>query len=373
MNNTTKTENWTFIKQHSVIERAPESLIGIILLCCIWIVVVNILVFLLLLFNRKSLKHFVTLQLLCLSMTDFLVGATAIPVAMTYYITSAFPSAKTCAGIMFGYIVAQLASLFHVFAICLHRFVTIKYKISSSHNSGEGMVKRILYHILVVWIYICLCRYLTKKWNRINMSKQSPVSTIHGDKSKVTNIGDDHIRTNENTNSPIEVEIASLQHDNRTMRIEGNINCVPNRTQKDKINITNLFQVKTETENKNATAKDPSTAVEANNVNDLSSEFHRQKIEPKCPISPEQRKERDVLCTIGIVLVLMNICITPLNMTLLFDTILDGSLSRKVKFTSMVWALVNSGLNPVVYALKIKAFRDVVRRCMDRCVAMCKS
>ena len=152
MNNTTKTDNWTFIKQHAVIERAPDALTGIILLCCIWIVVVNMLVFLLLLFNRKSLKDFVTLQLLCLSMTDFLVGATAIPVTMTYYITSAFPSAKTCAGIMFGYIVAQLASLFHVFSICLHRFVTIKYQRHSSHNSGERMVKRILYHFLAVWI-----------------------------------------------------------------------------------------------------------------------------------------------------------------------------------------------------------------------------
>ena len=225
-------------------------------------------------------------------------------------------------------------------------------------------------------LYICLFRFLSQKCNRINTSKQSPVSTIRGNKSKVTactNIGGDHIRTNENTNSPIEVEMASLQHDNMTMRIEGNISCVPNRTQKDKINVTNMFQVKPETEIKNATAKEPSTAIETTklNVNDLSSEFPRQMIEPKGSLSPEHKKERDVLCTTGIVLVLLNICITPLNMTLLLDAMLDGSLSRKVKFTFMFWALVNSGLNPVVYVIKMKAFRNVMRRCMGRCVVIC--
>ena len=86
-------------------------------------------------------------------------------------------------------------------------------------------------------------------------------------------------------------------------------------------------------------------------------------------MSGEYRKERDVLCTIGIVLLLLNLCITPLNMTVLLELILDEPLSRKVKFIFMFLALVNSGLNPIVYAIKMKSFRDVVSRYKGKCVA----
>ena len=109
MNNTTDTDNMTVIKRHAITEQATKALIAFILLCCICIVGINALVALVCIclhFNRHSLKHFVNLQLLSLSMTYIHVGITAIPATLTYYITSTFPSAGICAGIMYAYIAA---------------------------------------------------------------------------------------------------------------------------------------------------------------------------------------------------------------------------------------------------------------------------
>ena len=70
---------------------------------------------------------------------------------------------------------------------------------------------------------------------------------------------------------------------------------------------------------------------------------------------------------------MLHLCITPLNMTSILKIINDGPLSRKVKFILMVLALVNSGLNPIVYVIKMKSFRDLVSRNRDTCVAICRS
>ena len=412
MDNITQIDNMTVIKQREVTEGASNVLIGFILLCCVWIVVVNSLTFLCLFLNRKSLKHFVTLQLLSLSMTDIVVGLTAIPGILTYYITSAFSSAEICAGIMYGYIVAQVASLFHVFAICLHRFITIKYHKFNSHTNGEGMLKRILYHILIVWIsaiilvaipviryakfgyrleecslntvfrddylkgfavlavffitpqigvnilYIWLFRFLSKQWNRIDTSKRSmaSISVILENKSKVV--------VSKNTGSDL-----SKAEGNRISLNGGDRHNDSGYTHKDK---RNLFEVKTDTETENEPVKESLKAIEINNSKDILTKLYRNKTETQNFVPGGYRKERDVLCTIGIVLLLLNICITPFNMTLLLELVLDEPLSRKVKFIFIFLALVNSGLNPIVYAIKMKSFRGVVSRYNSKCVAKCR-
>ena len=98
-----------------------------------------------------------------------------------------------------------------------------------------------------------------------------------------------------------------------------------------------MFQVKTETETKNVTSKESSNTHATYYENDLSPDLRRNKMDPDFQGTRSYRKERDALCAIGIVLILLNHCITPLNMTLLMELINDGSLSRKVKLILMFW------------------------------------
>ena len=299
MNNITQIE-----KQRAVTERSSNALISFILFCCVWIVVINSLTCLCLFFNRKSLKHFSTLQLLSLSITDIIVGLTAIPGTLTYYITSAFLLAEICAGIWYGYMVAQVASLFHVFAICLHRFITIKYHRYNSHKNGEGMLKRILYHILMDWIsaiilvaipvfryakfghsleecsmntvfgddylrafailavfcitpqlgvnimYICLFRFLSKRWNRIHKSTQSmtPISVVLENDYKMTVCKNTVIHLNR-------------ADENRFSLNEYGRHNESDYKQEDKMH---MFQVNTDTKPTNIAAKVSSNAIEIN-------------------------------------------------------------------------------------------------------------
>ena len=408
MENTTHIEITTVTRQYSVTERA--TLISFLLLCCVWIVAVNTLTFLCLFFNRKTLKQFVTLQLLGLSLTDILVGLSAIPLTLTFYGTSAFSSGTICAGIMYGYVVAQVASLFHVFAICLHRFITIKYHRFNSQQYGEGMLKRILWHIVIVWfsaislsaipflrfakfgnnieecslntlfgdnylnafavmvvfsvtpqvgvnvVYICLFRFLSRQWSRVDNSSltRAPISASVDQKSvKICKNVDGNIRTcNEDSRIP---HIQSDRHN----KLDVPKNLMP-------------FKL-IETDTSFKTAVMPSNVIGQNNQN-VTSPIENTKVEATSFETGgynSNNKERDVLCTIGIVLLLLNLCMTPLNLTVLLELFHHDPLSRTVKFIFTFLALLNSGLNPIVYAVKMKPFREIVSR--YKCKLCCKN
>ena len=372
----------------------------------------NTLTFLCLFFNRKTLKQFVTLQLLALSLTDILVGLSAIPLTLTFYGTSAFSSGTICAGIMYGYVVAQVASLFHVFAICLHRFITIKYHRFNSQQNGEGMLKRILWHIVIVWfsaislsaipflrfakfgnnieecslntlfgdnylnafavmvafsvtpqvgvnvVYICLFRFLSKQWSRVDnsTSTRAPISASVDQKSvKICENVDGNIRTcNEDSGIP---HIKSDRHNKLD---------VPK-------NVNPLKSMETDTCIGTAVTCTHSNVIGRTNQN-VTSPIENTRIEATSFETGgynSNNKERDVVCTIGIVLLLLNLCMTPLNLTVLLELIYHEPLSRTVKFIFTFFALLNSGLNPIVYAVKMKSFREIVSR--YKCKLCCKN
>ena len=69
------------------------------------------------------------------------------------------------------------------------------------------------------------------------------------------------------------------------------------------------------------------------------------------------KRQRRVLITIGMILLAVNIFMTPLNLLSVIELNNGSLLTRKVKFSLMALALMNSVFNPVIYSLRIRPFR----------------
>ena len=69
------------------------------------------------------------------------------------------------------------------------------------------------------------------------------------------------------------------------------------------------------------------------------------------------RGQKEVLVTIGMILFVVNIFMTPFNLLIVFEALNGGDLSRETKSIIMSMSLINSALNPVIYTLRIKPFR----------------
>ena len=490
MPNITNGYNTTGVINKNGKETSPEVVITSILLCCSWIISINCLVFVCLVLNRRAMKTFVNLQLLSFSITDIFVGITAIPESLTYYIT---PNTEVCFVIMYGYMVAQAATLFHAFGICLHRYITVKYRKLHAKKKDKGQLKRIILHVGVIWclvivlvaipfasyarfdhsiaecslnavfgdnyikflavinavfllpqagmnvLYICLFRYLSEKWNfkaRNKRTKQTVVllsfsrfnTTVQASSSPTVNIDAtrqfDEPATLNNIVNERRVENATVNSSNEKYigldleddpvkscaeisksdlphtKISNSYSDIheeeydsnEQNQMHNKLNPTafvepsyvnnhgssNALGVPMKTAQYSETEKEIRNMTESENQNASSfsswTNISRQTAAPEgCkPLTCSSKKEREVLCTIGIILLLLNMFITPLNLLLLIELIHDGLLSRKVKFILMFLALINSGLNPLVYALKMKPFREVLKRHKDRCAAFCR-
>ena len=79
---------------------------------------------------------------------------------------------------------------------------------------------------------------------------------------------------------------------------------------------------------------------------------NRQKADERL----DYKGQKDVLITIGLIILLLNIFMSPLNFVVFLELINGEYLSRKAKFGLMFMTLMNSGINPVIYAFRIKPF-----------------
>jgi hypothetical protein len=79
---------------------------------------------------------------------------------------------------------------------------------------------------------------------------------------------------------------------------------------------------------------------------------------------------RRVFLTVGIILIIMNVCITPLSLLFVIEGVTVDHLSRKLKFTIVLVSLLNSAINPVVYAFRIKNFRESCKQLKNQIVTL---
>ena len=490
MTNLTDGYNLTIQMNDILKETHAEVLVTIMIMCCIWIILVNSAVFVCLILHRHDMKTFVNMQLLSFSITDIFVGMSAIPGSLTLYIT---PSIEVCTFIMYTYFVAQTATLYHAFGICVHRYVTVKYRQLHAKRKQKGQLKRVIIHVIVIWllsiglvvipvasfatfdqsitecslntifqenyikllavlnvvlllpqvgtnvVYVCLYRYLSAKWkfnDRTKLRKQeiNPLTnrclntTMKAASDTMLN-NSEYQRFNELTvdtkSEVIDVNVRMLKSDkhlNGTSCVlgsdtnvsddkmaylkprtnlsiackdhliapqNGNVTDVsdPKQTKYDERAVAEhldpycdvpqiALNVSVNAEQCLQTERDSRNIPETDNQNASSysswANISRQITSPDRRKSSGPQREKEVLCTIGIILILLNIFITPLNLLFVTELIHDGFLSRNTKFVLMFLALVNSGLNPLVYAFKMKPFKDALKCRKDKCAALCR-
>ena len=67
---------------------------------------------------------------------------------------------------------------------------------------------------------------------------------------------------------------------------------------------------------------------------------------------------RSVMITIGLLLLVINICMTPLNLLFVIEKITHDQLTRAAKFIILTMSLLNSAINPFIYAFRIRQLRE---------------
>ena len=122
----------------------PVWLVIVMLSISAWIIIANGLVFVCLVSSRNALKNNVNVQLLSLSLTDMLVGITTIP-GVLKSIPKFYSNYELCAVVLYLYMVAQTATLYHTLLICMHRLLAIKGK------TNHANFKAVLWQTIVVW------------------------------------------------------------------------------------------------------------------------------------------------------------------------------------------------------------------------------
>ena len=95
-----------------------------------------------------------------------------------------------------------------------------------------------------------------------------------------------------------------------------------------------------------------------NKANDTNDQARKSKIRHFQKAENKDRKldvsgQMDVIITIGLLLIILNVFMTPLTFLAIVESLNAQLLSRQVKFIIMILALMNSAINPFVYIARI--------------------
>ena len=395
----------------------PVWLIILMISISTWIIMANGLVFVCLVTSRNALKNNVNIQLLSLCITDMLVGIITIPAAlMPMFIL--FTTYESCAFVVYIYFVAQSATLCHTLLICVNRLLTIKRK-SNVNESNNGTFKSILKQILAVWtgcllfssihflafaqfgetvvhcstvylfqdnhlvatgllaipllvppqlctdfIYVYLFIYVTKRLRSVHVVHVKP-NHSPDDARPNTNRGQEKLSQNFKP-------LGDVRNNHRLM--------IPSVSEVTKGPVGCIGYTQTRVRSMNVTEVGTSTVSESKCYGDDTLDRKLQETAPNTTglnirakgDSGNERnrtnnnrlgleKQRRVLVTFGILLISLNVFMTPLDFLTIIEMFNNGPLSRGLRFIFMTMAMLNSALNPVINSWRIKPFRVIMR------------
>ena len=106
-------------------------------LCLIWAICINCVVVSAILANKKRQWPVFARLILCTSACDLFVAVSCVPVLVNISILSITHFAG-CLIIYFFFFMGQLASLFHILGICVHRTLAIKTILSKRNSSDRN-------------------------------------------------------------------------------------------------------------------------------------------------------------------------------------------------------------------------------------------
>ena len=349
-------------------EKASIALIISVYFVCCWVLVTNSLVLMCVVFNRRAVKTFINLQILSLSITDFLEGLSFIPVVMMFQNPAALLTFWSCAVFLYSYLTAQFASILHALSICIYRLLTLMRRRGNSEISPFGMYKKLFIQVAALWvgclvfvlivfvsfgkyrdsnirtcsldelfqqnysfsitilntmrviphvttnvIYVYILILLSKIWKRVNVIRQEPVTATGPTSGPDTSKGMIFLTTVENAENS---------------RNEGNLS---GKYVYDTHNLKDKRHAYTQT-------------IKRNTSNAYIKE------------------QKGVVITIGILLLGLNIFMTPVLVIPLVNIHTDSMLSGSTKLIMALFPLLNSMINPLVYIFRIRSFRNILRQ-----------
>ena len=355
-------------------EIAPPSLIISLKIVTAWIIITNGLVLLCLVFNRRALKNFVNLQVLSMSVTDVLLGISFIPIIQSFQDVRSFGSYWSCFSVICAYTIAQHATICHALAICVYRLIKIKGLTVSSETNQREIVKKLIIQVTVPWtecilfivsvfmiygkhdkqirfcslnelfedrymdfmivclfntviphvtmdvIYVYILLFLRKRWGRISALRVGDIMVVMGTSS-------------------------TSADDTAETRLSGGNQTGP----KQEAGQPNGRSLLPSTESGRKTTK-TSHGKSTVRIQQRQLELSKAKI----------REERKVNITIGLFLLVLNVFMTPVSLIVIVELFASSPLSRQVKFSMVIFPLINSVINPIIYMLRIKPLRQVI-------------
>ena len=387
----------------------PKWLVSVMMSISTWTIVANGLVFLCLVTSGKALKNNVHVQLLSLSFTDMLVGVITIPFTWVL-ITMRNVKYEACASFIYMYFVAQSATLFHTLLIGVNRLLTIK-STTNVNGSNTAIFKRTLKQILAIWV----CCFLANGIHFIAFGRFGTTVTrcstahIFEDKEQIAlgimfilTIIPPHVCVNiiygyllmyirkklrsvavvnvVPNNKTGRVKLASDRaHDKRLSIFKTKIRALAD-TQANQLasvdmagHSCNSSLTKARVQPINGPNAGPSTANESKSDSGDSTDknFQTHAVNSRNTSKVEQNqtshsrlgleKQKRVMVTFGLLLVSLNVFMTPFDFFAVFEIFNNGRVSRGFRLTFVAMAMLNSALNPLINIWRIKPFRVVMR------------
>ena len=379
----------------------------------LWTVLANGLVFLCLVSSRNVLKNNVNIQLLSLSLTDMLVGISMISPLLAS-IPNLISRSETCSVILYLYFVAQAATLYHTFLICVHRLWVIRRK-SNANHSNQVSLKAFLLQIWAIWVgclLYCSIHLLAFVPFGTTVSKCNLAAHLFADdnhtalwlltiplfappyictntiyvylliftKRKLRTVDILHVKPIESSDK---IRLEQMK-DNNTAVVEINSECHSNvRIQSAPQDSEEPGSSKGNTHTKCSATNDqkPSTSAKyksKNNENidqdrivEENTMYKQVEQKPKPAITNKQKKkkknthlaqklQRRALVTFGILLASLNLFMTPLVSVEILELLWHDILSRDAHIIFVLMAVLNSALNPIINIWRIKPFRMVL-------------
>lgn len=425
-------------------EEGNVLVIFILLLICTWIVVANLTVALVFFSDKRCRKNVFSSQILSLSITDLQVGVASVAITMTYVFRGTFLNYNCCAFVFFYYLASQNASMYHIFTICLHRFLFI-YNLNVS-QVGTMVSKntkhyRLLLEICLIWVvagisagipfalfqrfgtmlpvcslntlfghgyetmltlscsflmapqivvsflYCGLYIRLASKWRsiavRMGLESRNDVHrpslltqvknwTVCNCRKRISNeVG--HCRS-----EPSQPSSSGMKQTPYDIFIASSITSGGKTSKKGKDSkIKEMFhkhhpalsgQDSDHTSDKVPCYSGPSpssqsakTSLQFSYLRPYTRNTKGQSVShPNINRTLRQKfgDQKRIMVTIGILLLVLNICVTPLDMLFVIERRTSSLLSRRVKFLLLAMSLMNSAINPLIYAFRLHLFRE---------------
>ena len=413
------------------IGNAPRALFISLYVVSCWDVLTNGLVLLCIVFNRHALKKIAILQILTLSVTDTLLGATFITLVTSFDRTKEY-SFWSCSMLWYPYVTATFTSIYHTLSVCIHRLLSIKRMSGNSEINSSKMYKRVVIQIAVPWaigfifvgivflsfgnrrvtikecsltalfddnyvtavsilnvaciiphlatniIYFKILKFLLRKWNRIGTMRhrntQSTTSrreaNVSIENTRQVNVGASSSRSGVNlavdnirqinageTTSKRGINLFEWNRVKNNRQVHTETTPTRRGAALSEGNIFTLTDEKTENKTNKARALNPVNTE--NTVNERHNVNRRQN--PVKRISSNVAEQKDVFITIGVLLITLNISIIPVLLMPLVDLLTDQSLSLETKAMMALMPLLNSLINPIIYIVRVKTFREALR------------